>query len=849
MSSSPLKDVFISYGRRESIGFAARLFAQLKLAGYEAWFDKVNIQPGNSWRMDIADGIRTAHSFIFIIAPHSVQSGPCLEEIEQALAWGKRIIPMMHVRKFDTDDPKNWERNARLIGKFHRIETKEQVTDIKLLEKWAKEQENIWTKLEYLDYCKNFKAFDGFEPLDNFEASFNELCRILDKNKDYAQQHNELLSKAYYWDKHQRQTSFLLVGEERQNANDWLAKEFAPPEQPPCKPSDLHIEFICESRKNAENLQTDCYISHTADDVTLRDKVRISLGRHLVTTWLRQTDIKKGETQEEAVLEGIEGADNVLFFITKDALESESCKKELQYATQLGKRIIPLLIENVPQKDFPDVIKGFQYVDFMDNQDEADYEKDIADIVKVINIDATYHYQHKVFLTQALKWEKQHENASVLLHGFNLQNAKAWLSIGGKRHKNQPLPIQERFINESAAISGELRLEVFISYSRKDGDFARKLNEQLKLNGKSTWFDQDSIAEGDDFQKEIYKGIESTNNFLFLISPQSVTSPYCRGEVEHAAKHNKRFITILVIETPIEQIPKELADINWINGTKNFQGAFNQVIRALNTDREYISAHAKWQAEAKEWQMAHYDDDMLLRGAELTLAVSWLENALAEKKNPPPTELQKEFIGKCKGMELEIQKKAKANAIRQRILFNVTLFLLVVCVAAIIGMGIFYYSYKTGKYNQHYDLAVAAEMRYDYKTALDEYQMALEFDESNEELRTVSIPRVRKILANETQHNTLLKRADSLILLGDMHYLEAKKVLAEVLVLEFNDEPIKRLQNISKSLDSLNNAYKTSAIKLYNVGQEGFACDLLAKALKISPEDPETIKLVEKCKK
>ena len=36
------KDLFISYGRRESLNFVARLHQKLKLAGYDAWFDKVN---------------------------------------------------------------------------------------------------------------------------------------------------------------------------------------------------------------------------------------------------------------------------------------------------------------------------------------------------------------------------------------------------------------------------------------------------------------------------------------------------------------------------------------------------------------------------------------------------------------------------------------------------------------------------------------------------------------------------------------------------------------------------------------------------------------------------------------
>jgi hypothetical protein len=73
-----------------------------------------------------------------------------------------------------------------------------------------------------------------------------------------------------------------------------------------------------------------------------------------------------------------------------------------------------------------------------------------------------------------------------------------------------------RFVTESANQPPDSSLEVFISYSRVDSDFARKLNEALQIQGKTTWFDQESIASGTDFQQEIYRGIENSANFLFI---------------------------------------------------------------------------------------------------------------------------------------------------------------------------------------------------------------------------------------------------------------------------------------------------------------------------------------------
>jgi hypothetical protein len=47
-----------------------------------------------------------------------------------------------------------------------------------------------------------------------------------------------------------------------------------------------------------------------------------------------------------------------------------------------------------------------------------------------------------------------------------------------------------KFIEESLRQPTIFYLEVFISYSRVDSDFARKVNDALQLQGKTTWFDQ-----------------------------------------------------------------------------------------------------------------------------------------------------------------------------------------------------------------------------------------------------------------------------------------------------------------------------------------------------------------------
>jgi hypothetical protein len=88
--------------------------------------------------------------------------------------------------------------------------------------------------------------------------------------------------------------------------------------------------------------------------------------------------------------------------------------------------------------------------------------------------------------------------------------------------------------------------KVFISYSRKDKVFAGKLTEALEKSELETWIDWEDIPPTADWMDQIHKGIEQTDAFLFLLSPDSVSSKVCGQEVDHAVQNGKRLIPIVV---------------------------------------------------------------------------------------------------------------------------------------------------------------------------------------------------------------------------------------------------------------------------------------------------------------
>jgi hypothetical protein len=51
--------------------------------------------------------------------------------------------------------------------------------------------------------------------------------------------------------------------------------------------------------------------------------------------------------------------------------------------------------------------------------------------------------------------------------------------------------------------------DVFISYSRKDTDFVRRLHEALGERNRDTWVDWEDIPPTAEWLEEIYSAIES----------------------------------------------------------------------------------------------------------------------------------------------------------------------------------------------------------------------------------------------------------------------------------------------------------------------------------------------------
>jgi|GEM_PF-1271362 len=230
--------------------------------------------------------------------------------------------------------------------------------------------------------------------------------------------------------------------------------------------------------------------------------------------------------------------------------------------------------------------------------------------------------------------------------------------------------------------------DIFISYSRNDEDFGRRLHARLTRMKRDVWMDWEDIPFNSDWWEEIKRGIETSDNFLIILTNNFVRSPVCMLEVDYARQNNKRILVLahnfeeshdtyaelkkrtsesetvqqLLGDRNIVNISRDnwtsIGHVNWqfFNDDTTFEMDFHHLIETLDTDLNHVRSHTNLQVRALEWYTNEKDWSFLLTGVQIDQAEKWLYQADVENKVPPPTFVQREFIKTSRDQHDEQEK-------------------------------------------------------------------------------------------------------------------------------------------------------------------------------------------------
>ncbi|MBL8050955.1 MAG: TIR domain-containing protein, partial [Anaerolineales bacterium] len=205
----------------------------------------------------------------------------------------------------------------------------------------------------------------------------------------------------------------------------------------------------------------------------------------------------------------------------------------------------------------------------------------------------------------------------------------------------------------------EKKSKVFISYSRKNKAFVRKLNAALDEAGLDAWVDWDGIPLTVDWMKEITNSIVASDAFLFVMSPDSLGSEYCLKELELALEGNKKVIPVVYYEPAKRQkVHQKLASSNWVfmrPKKEKFKEVLPKLIEAIFTDFDWVSDHTRLSQRAAEWNLKERNTSYLLRGSDLDNAEKWMTESTTQVERQV-TPLQAEYIRASREYAIKRQK-------------------------------------------------------------------------------------------------------------------------------------------------------------------------------------------------
>ena len=161
---------------------------------------------------------------------------------------------------------------------------------------------------------------------------------------------------------------------------------------------------------------------------------------------------------------------------------------------------------------------------------------------------------------------------------------------------------------------------VFISYSRDDDpDFDRGQQSQSPIGqilnrfekaGIKPWIDREGKYIGENYLKEIVKGIDNSEMMLFVSSKNSNNSYYALKEVCYAADNKMKILPLLLDETPFNE------DIKLLFSAKDKRWFYHNTLKTLDELTDSINKHIdditqkeREKAEAEEAERRRIEEE------------------------------------------------------------------------------------------------------------------------------------------------------------------------------------------------------------------------------------------------
>ena len=132
-------------------------------------------------------------------------------------------------------------------------------------------------------------------------------------------------------------------------------------------------------------------------------------------------------------------------------------------------------------------------------------------------------------------------------------------------------------------------MRLFLCYARVDKPMCIQIAEKLSIH--EIWYDQ-RLYVGQHWWREILRRLDWCEVFIYLLSPESINSKYCRDEFRIARDSGRSIIPVLITPHDETPLPEELSEIHYADFSRGITPeAIATLLNALHLiEREGVAS-------------------------------------------------------------------------------------------------------------------------------------------------------------------------------------------------------------------------------------------------------------------
>ncbi len=132
------------------------------------------------------------------------------------------------------------------------------------------------------------------------------------------------------------------------------------------------------------NKRKHVFLSYRSVEVDFALKLAADLKNAGVNLWMDRLDIKPGDDWLKALQQAVNDCAAMIPVLSPDYVQSKYCQRELARADRMGRPIFPVMLQAVPESEWPFEIERQQHIDFSRWKDEKYYDEQLPKLVDIL---------------------------------------------------------------------------------------------------------------------------------------------------------------------------------------------------------------------------------------------------------------------------------------------------------------------------------------------------------------------------------------------------------------------------------------------------------------------------------